>query len=161
MIRRMRWQPIALAVAISLAACAGTGSTDRFQVPSVDPFVGLLNKGITQLNININGLSKRITDAQQIPAGENPLMQELQALHLAGWQLHERQWVLQRDHLVLARDLLQNAEKGQAEKAQLLEQWRQHEQQYANAVDDLRQQRLSLEQKHLEVEARIVEQRLQ
>lgn len=109
MIRRIRWQPIALAAAITLAACAGTGSTERFQPPSVDPFVGLLNKGITQLNININGLSKRITDAQQIPAGENPLMQELQALNLSGWQLHERQWVLQRDHLVLARDLLQNA----------------------------------------------------
>jgi hypothetical protein len=156
----MIWPPIGLMVAISLAACASTGPKDRMQVPTVDPFVGLLNKGITQLDININGLTKRI-DAQQIPAGENPLLQELQALNLSGWQLHQRQWTLQRDHLLLARDLLQNAEKGQAEKTQLLEQWRRHEQQYAKAIDELRQQRLSLEQKHQDVEARIVEQRLQ
>lgn len=157
---RTRWILVG-ALMMSLEACAGTSQIDRGPVPPDDPVIGLLSKGITQLNVNINALSKRMNDVQQASPATDPVLQELQALDLSGWQLHQQQWVLQRDHLVLARDALQRASKNQGEKGQLMIQWRQHWQQYVKAVEELRQQRQTLESKHLEVEARLVERGLQ
>jgi len=161
MMRRTIWLLVVLVLAMSVAACAGTSRMDREPPPHGDPVIGLLSKGITQLNVNINALSKRMNDVQQAPAGTDPVLQELQALDLSGWQLHQQQWVVQRDHLVLARDILQRASQNQAEKGPLLEQWRRHWQQYVKAVEELRQQRQTLESKHLEVEARLIERGLQ
>jgi hypothetical protein len=157
---RRQWLLVG-ALAISVASCAGTNHIDREPVPPDDPVIGLLSKGITQLNVNINALSKRMNDVQRASAGTDPVLQELQALDLSGWQLHQQQWILQRDHLVLARDILQRAYKSQEDKGALLDQWRRHRQQYVNAVEELRQQRQLLENKHLEVEARLVERGLQ
>lgn len=159
-VRRL-WMLAGIVLAMGVAACAGTSQIDRGPVPPDDPVIGLLSKGITQLNVNINALSKRMNDVQRAAAGTDPVLQELQALDLSGWQLHQQQWVLQRDHLVLARDILQRAYKSQEEKGQLLDQWRRHRQQYVKAVEELRQQRQTLESKHLEVEARLVERGLQ
>jgi hypothetical protein len=158
---RRRWMLVGIVLATGVAGCVGTNQMDRAYVPPGDPVIGLLNKGITQLNVNINTLSKRMNDAQQASAGTDPVLQELQALDLSGWQLHQQQWVLQRDHLVMARDALRRASKSQGEKGQLLAQWRQHQQQYRKALEELRQQRHYLESKHLEVEARLVERGLQ
>jgi hypothetical protein len=146
---------------MSLAACASTGQVERGQPASGDPVIGLLNKGIMQLNININTLSKRMNDAQQASAGTDPVLQELQALDLSGWQLHRQQWVLQRDHLVLARGVLERARQNQGANGPLLDEWRKHEQDYVRALEDLRQQRLQLETQHVEVENRLIERRLQ
>ena len=157
---RRQWVLVG-ALAISVASCVGTSQMDPEPVPPDDPVSGLLSKGITQLNSNINALSKRMNDVQQASAGTDPVLQELQALDLSGWQLHQQQWVLQRDHLVMARDALRRASKSQGEKGQLLAQWRQHQQQYMKALEELRQQRHYLESKHLEVEARLVERGLQ
>ncbi len=159
-VRRL-WALAGIVLAMGVTACAGTGQIDRGPVPPGDPVIGLLSKGITQLNVNINALSKRMNDVQRAPAGTDPLLQELQALDLSGWQLHQQQWVLQRDHLVLARDTLQRASKNQGDKEQLLDQWRRHRQHYVKALEELRQQRQTLESKHLEVEARLVERGLQ
>ena len=158
--RRQTWKPLGLMLIVSVAACSGANRINQGPPPSVDPFIGILNKGIMQLDININGLSKRMNEVQQAPAGGNPLLQELQALNMSGWQLHQQQWVVQRDHLVLARDLLQQADKSRGDQTNLLGQWRRHTQDYTKAVEDLRQQRQSLERKHLDVEARLVEQKL-
>lgn len=144
-----------------VAACAGTSHMDRNPVPPGDPVMGLLRKGITQLNVNINALSKRINDAQQASAETDPVLSELQALDLSGWRLHQQQWELQRDHLVLTRDSLEKAFSQPGQKAQLLDQWRQHQQQYVKALEELRQQRRDLENKHVEVEAGLIERRLQ
>lgn len=148
-------------IVISVAACADTGQIQRELVPPDDPVIGLLSKGITQLNININTVSKRMNDIQQASAGTDPALQELQALDLSGWQLHQQQWILQRDHLVLTRDTLQRVQLSREEKAQVLAQWQQHRRQYVKALEDLRQQRHQLESKHLEIEARLIERRLQ
>jgi uncharacterized protein YukE len=148
-------------LAFAVAACAGTGQGQRELPPPDDPVIGLLSKGITQLNVNINTVSKRMNDVQQASAGTDPALQELQALDLSGWQLHQQQWILQRDHLVLTRDTLQRVRLSQEEKAQLLAQWQQHRRQYVKALEDLRRQRHQLESKHLEVEARLIERRLQ
>jgi hypothetical protein len=157
---RRQWVLVG-ALAMGVAACVGTSHGERDTVPPGDPVIGLLSKGITQLNVNINALSKRMNDVQQMSTGTDPVLRELQALDLSGWQLHQQQWVLQRDHLVLARDSLQQASGQSGQKKQLLEQWRQHQQEYMKALDELRQQRQELENKHLEVEARLIEHGLQ
>lgn len=148
-------------LAIGVVGCAGAHRTDREQNPSGDPIIGLLSKGIMQLDVNIETLSKRMADARQASAGTDPALRELQALDLSGWQLHQQQWILQRDHLVLARDTLQRASTSSGEKAQLMDQWRRHWRLYVTAVEELRQQRHTLESKHLEVEARLIERGLQ
>lgn len=159
--RRRRWMLVGIVLAISVAGCTGTSQVNRDPVPPDDPVIGLLSKGIMQLNVNINALSKRMNDVQQAPAGTDPMLQELQALDLSGWQLHQQQWVVQRDHLALARDLLQRVYRSQGEKERLLDEWRKHQQEYVQAIEALRRQRQILENKHLDVEARLVEHRLQ
>lgn len=158
---RNLWMLAGIVLAMGVAACAGTSQANREAPPPDDPVIGLLSKGITQLNVNIHALSKRMNEVQQASAGTDPVLQELQALDLSGWQLHQQQWVLQRDHLLLARDTLQRAYKSQGEKGLLMDEWRKHRQEYMQAIEDLRQQRQKLENKHLEVEARLVERGLQ
>ena len=79
---------------------------------------------------------------------------------LSGWQLHQKQWGLQRDHLVLARDQLEKAKKNPGDKPQLLNTWRLRQQEYQAALEEIYQQRQQLEQKHLEAEAQLIERRL-
>ena len=148
-------------LAMSVAACARTGQVNPGPIPPDDPVIGLLSKGIAHLSVNINALSKRMSDAQQMSRGTDPALQELEALDLSGWRLHQQQWILQRDYLVFARDSLQRASSQPEQKKQLLEQWRLHQQQYLKALEELRQQRQNLENKHLEVEARLIEHGLQ
>lgn len=159
--RRRLWMLVGSVCAISVAACAGPAQVNRDLTPPDDPVIGLLSKGITQLNVNINTVSKRMNDVQQASAGTDPALQELQALDLSGWRLHQQQWVLQRDHLLLTRDTLQRVQGSREEKAQLLAQWQQHRRQYVKALEDLRRQRHQLESQHLEIEARLIERRLQ
>jgi chromosome segregation ATPase len=157
---RRQWFFVGM-LAIGVVACVGTSHVESNTATTGDPVIGLLSKGITQLNANINALSKRMNDVKQMSTGTDPTLRELQALDLSGWQLHQQQWVLQRDHLVLARDSLQRAFGQPEQKQQLLDQWRQHQQQYVKALEELRQQRQSLENKHLEVEAGLIEHGLQ
>jgi hypothetical protein len=62
---------------------------------------------------------------------------------------------------MLARDLLQWADKSESEKGRLLATWRKHRQEYMQAIEELRQRRQNLESQHVEVEARMVERGLQ
>lgn len=153
------WVVVA-ALAMSVVACSGTSQVNRKTIAPDDPVIGLLDKGITQLNLNIETLSKRMNDVQQASAGTDPVLRELQALDLSGWQLHRQQWILQRDHLMLARDLLERSKKIQGEKGPLLDEWSKQRLEYIKAMEDLRHQRQYLENKHLEVEARLVERGL-
>jgi hypothetical protein len=152
---------LVIMLAMGVAACVGTSQVKRNPLPPDDPVIGLLSKGITQLTVNIDALSKRMNDVQQASTGADPLLRELQALDLSGWQLHQQQWMLQRDHLIAARDSLRQASVQPGQKKQLLDQWQQHRLQYMNALEELRQERQKLENKHLEVEARLIEYRLQ
>lgn len=143
------------------SGCAGPTTVARETNPSKDPALGLLNQRITQLTVNLNGLSKRMSESHPVAAEADPTLQEVRDLDRSGWQLHQKQWALQRDYLVFSRDQLERADKNPGEKPQLLEQWRQRQQEYLKALEELRQQRQNLEIKHLEVEARLIERRLQ
>lgn len=155
------WMLFGIVLGTGVAACAGTSPIERGPVSPDDAVIGLLSKGITRLNLNINALSKRMEDAQQTSSGTDPVLGQLQSLDLSGWRLHQQQLVLHRDHLVLARDSLQKSSSQLGQKAQLLDQWRQHQRQYVKALEELRQQRRDLENEHLEVESRLVERGLQ
>ena len=155
------WVILGCILTLSLFGCEGPKQTIREPSPLEDPVMSLLNKGIAQLDMNINALSKRMNDVQKASVRTDVTLQELQALDLSGWQLHQQQWALQRNHLILARDLIQQTSTGGSEQAPLLDQWRKHRQEYAQALEELRQQRQELERKHLEVESRLIERRLQ
>jgi len=140
--------------------CAGRTTGTRDTTSSGDPALGLLSSRITQLTVNLNRLSKRMSEAPPMPAESDATLQELRELDLSGWQLHQKQWGLQRDHLVFARDQLEKAHKNSGDKPQLLNTWRQRQQVYQTALEEIYQQRQQLEQKHLEAEAQLIERRL-
>lgn len=158
----VKWRGLVGAIFImAVAGCAGTNQIEPKHATPGDPVVNLLNNGITQLNLNINALSKRMNDAQEASAGTDPMLQELQALDQSGWHLHQQQWVLQRNHLIFARDILEQAAKNPAEKGPLLSRWREEREGYLKALEKLRQERRRLESTHLDAEARLVEHGLQ
>jgi hypothetical protein len=113
-----------------------------------------------QLTVNLNGLSKRMNEAPPMPAESDTMLQELRELDLLGWQLHQKQWSLQRDYLVFARDQIEKAQKNSGDKPQLLHTWRERQQEYQAALEAIYQQRQQLEQKHLEAESRLIERGL-
>ncbi len=146
---------------VSLLGCTGaTGAERKAEVPGA-PTLGLLNRDIMRLSINIEGNKKRMTELQGMPEATDPTLRELRALDLSAAQLHQQQWILQRDQLLFAKEQIKRLNENQAGKQQLLEEWRQREQQYERAVEDLRQQRLSLERKRVQVEGQLVERALQ
>lgn len=60
--------PAGFVFVMSVAACADPSQIDREHVSPGDPVIGLLRKGIAQLNVNINPLSRRMNDVQQTSA---------------------------------------------------------------------------------------------
>jgi hypothetical protein len=118
----------------------------------------MLNKGILQLTMNINGIEKRMADLEQAGQGAEPTLRELYALDLSGWKLHQQSWMLQREHLQFAKQRLLEAKGNPNDRPHLREQWVRHEQEYERTLEDLRRQRLALEKLRLQAETRLIEQ---
>jgi phage-related minor tail protein len=120
-----------------------------------------VEQGVAQLNASIAGLDQRLSARQQVAIGPaDDGMADLQALDLSAWELRRQQWVLQRDHLSLAKELLDLTKTRPNEKDRFVQQWGAHAQEYMNQLENLRRQRGSLEQKRLEVEAHVIEKAL-
>ncbi|MDE3052044.1 MAG: hypothetical protein KGJ48_19340, partial [Nitrospirota bacterium] len=115
---------------------------------------------ILQLNTNIERLGKQMIALKQLPDTPDPALRELRELDLTGWELHQKQWMLQREHFLFTREQLQRVRETPEKKPQLLAQWTTQLQQYQAALAGLRQQRHSLEEKYFQVEAQVVEQYL-
>lgn len=147
----------------TVVECAGTPGVDRkasSSADSIDSVSQMLNKGIMQLTVNVEGLTTRMAELQRLPEVTDPTLRELRALDLSGWQLHQQQWKLQLEHLLFTRKQLRLANESPADRSQLLQQWAKRQQEYERALDDLRQQRLALEQKRVQVEAQLIERSL-
>lgn len=159
---RGAWSIVAgiISLGLGLTGCLGPSTGERSPADA-DPVVSMLHAGIEQLDVNIEGLTRQITDIRGLPAPPDPILQELVALDLAVWQLHRQQWVLQREHLWFTRERLLRKKAASANRQQLLTEWTQHEQRYEAALEDLRQQRHALEQTRVQLEARLIEQSLQ
>lgn len=122
-----------------------------------DAVVEMLQRGILELNGNIDELNHHIAELQQMPVSD-PRVQELRALDLSGWQLHLQQWVLQREHLIFSANQIQRVQANPREKPAIGTQWTNRQQQLVKAMDDLRAQRQTLERKRLEVESQVLGQ---
>ena len=140
---------------LALAGC--TGPTVHQDRKTADPIINMLHSGILDLEGNVDELNRRIVEFQQMPPAEDPTAQELRALDLSGWQLHQQQWLVQRERLALAVKQIQRAQAHPSEKPELWAQWTTRQPQFAMVLEDLRAQRHALERKRLEVESRLLE----
>ena len=158
---RTRWQIVSVFMFLmALEACAGTRAPQNIAAPrelTTETTIGMLDSHLKQLSRNIDELNTRIDDLKSMPDTPDPTVRELRALDMAGWELHEQQWVMQREHLSYARTQLQRVTESPDEKAHLLQEWSKHEQAFETAMEDFRRQRHALEQKRLQVEAQFIE----
>ena len=149
-----------LSLVFGIQSCSTVQKTIDIVQPleqTPDMAVGMLDKHLVELDRNIAQLNERIADLKHLPDTPDPTIRELRALDLAGWELHQQQWVLQREHLQFARTQLQHVSQSPAEKPRLHEEWTKHEQAFEAAMGDFRQQRHALEQKRLQVEAQFID----
>lgn len=133
--RRWRATGASLLFVVTIG-CAGTTVGQPQPVEFVDPLLGLLNKGIGQLDVNINRAAKRLEELKQFPDTQDR--------------------VLQRNHLHFAKSQVLASKQNLADKARLLQEWTSHEQQYRQDMDAFRQKRLDLEHKRLTVEGQLI-----
>lgn len=138
-----------------LAGCTGPTATQERK--TADPIVNMLHGGILDLEGNVDELNRRIAEFQQMPPAPDPTVQELRALDLSGWHLHQQQWLVQRERLVFAVKQLQRAQAHPSEKAELWTQWTTSQPQFAAVLEDLRAQRHGLERKRIEVESQLLQ----
>jgi hypothetical protein len=124
---------------------------------AVDPMMDMLHRGILDLDENVRELNGRIAELQQMPPVQDPLVQELRALDLSGWQLHQQQWIMQRERLLFALHQIQRAHEHPTEKSDLWSQWTARQEKYGSVLEDLRAQRHALERKRLAVESQLLE----
>jgi len=125
-----------------------------------DLVMAMLERHLGQMDTSLDRLEKQLAQMQKLPDTTDPTLREIRALDLAGWQLHQQQWKLQREHFLFAQEQLRRAKAHPDEKARLLEQWTAHERDYERALDGFRQQRHELEQQRHKAEAQVVERYL-
>jgi len=151
-------RPILIGLGL-LAAIGCSGPTvGREGLRSTDPVVEMLHQGILELNGNIDELNRHIAELQQMPPVSGSRIQELRALDLSGWQLHLRQWILQREHLMFSLNQIQRVQADPREKPAIWTQWTNRQQQFVTALDELRAQRQTLERERVEVESQVLGQ---
>jgi hypothetical protein len=148
-------------IGIGLLGILGCAGSPQSKNVSTDPVEAMLEQGITELTVHIDELSKDLQQLKQMPLPKDPLLQELQGLDLAGWQLYYQQWLLQREHLLFAAEQIRKTHAAPGEKARLREEWANRHQQFVTALNDLRTQRQELERKRLDVEAKLLERYFQ
>jgi predicted nucleic acid-binding Zn-ribbon protein len=162
--RAARWGRMIVVMAAFAAPTAPAAADSSEPSPSPDPsrvaLEALLEQGISQLSLSIEGIAKRMADSGRQPEGSDTTLRELRRLDMAAWQLRQEQWKLQREHLLFARDRLAAAQSEPATKPQLLEQWLKHEESYLADLENLRQRRLGLERQRYQVEADLVQRHL-
>lgn len=158
--RRWRATGASLLLVITVG-CAGTPAVQVQPTEFVDPGLGMLNKGLIHLDVNIDRATKRLEALKQSPDTQDTVLQELRAMDLQGLDLQQQQWVLQRTHLHVAKAQILASKQNPDEKARLLQEWTTHEQQYRQDMDTFRQKRLDLEHKRLTIEAQLIARSLQ
>jgi hypothetical protein len=147
-------------IGLGLLAAIGCGgpTVEREGGRSGDPVVEMLHQGILELDGNIDELNRHIAELQDMPPVSDPRVQELRALDLSGWQLHLRQWILQREHLKFSVNQIQQVTANPREKPAIETQWTNRQQHFVKSMDDLRTQRQTLERKRFEVESQVLGQ---
>lgn len=138
-------------------AQAAPASSERSRGRIVD----MLDSHLQQLENNLEALDRRIEHLEEFPETSDPIMRELRALDLAAWELHREQWRMQQDHLTYTHEQLKRAQENPAKKSDILKVWEQRQGEYEASLHDFRQQRHELEEKRVEVEARLIRRYLE
>jgi len=141
---------------LAFVGCVGPLERNRV-TDTEDPILQMLEQGIVQLDNNIERLNEHMTEMQSVGTVPDPTLQELQALDLAVWQLHQQQWKLQREHLSFTASQIRKAQQAAGDKAGLREEWASRRQAFVEALDNLRTYRRDLERKRQALEAKLVE----
>ena len=141
---------------LALVACSSAPAIHEVRHP-VDPVVDMLHRGILDLEENVDELNERIAELQQLPPVPDPTVQELRALDLSEWQLHQQQWLVQRDRLFFAVHQIERAQAHPSLRPDLWAEWTARQQQFLTGLEDLRAQRHALERKRLAVESQLLE----
>ena len=139
-----------------LVGCAHMNQRE-VHAPSHDPLIERLGQGIDDLKENLVRLRRHIEDLSRTPLSDDPTMEALRALDLAGWRLHEQQWQAQLTYLTFTRDGIRQAEAAPSSKGRLREEWLAQQEKSIATLDDLRKQRHELERKRLQLESRLVQ----
>ncbi len=140
-----------------MVGCGNGVSALQGEGHRADPVLDMLHRGILDLEENVTELHERIAELQQLPSVRDPAVQELRALDLSGWQLHQRQWLVQRERLLFAVHQIQQAQAQSSKRAELWAEWTGRQQEFLTALEDLRAQRHGLERKRLDVESELLE----
>lgn len=157
--RRALSMTLASLALLAAGGCATTAATPAQPHPA-ELVSTMLERHLSELDNSLARLDKQLAEMRSLPETPDPTLREIRALDLVGWQLHQRQWLLQREHFRFALSHLREAQAHPENKTALLEQWTRHEQGYEKALDDFRQQRHELEQKRHQIEAQLVERYL-
>jgi hypothetical protein len=139
-----------------VVGCLQTSPREANQPPH-DPLITRLNQGIGNLDDNLARVRRHIAEMTQMPASDDVIIQELHALDLAGWRLHEQQWQLQLKHLTFALDRIRQAETAHTPKERLRDEWLAQQQTFTSSLQELREKRYELERKRLLLESRLVQ----
>jgi hypothetical protein len=117
----------------------------------------MLHRGILDLDENVNELNERIAELQQLPPVSDASVEELRALDLSGWQLHQKQWLVQRERLLFTVHQINLSHAHPSQRSDLWAEWTARQQQFQATFEDLRAQRHALERKRLAVESQLLE----
>jgi hypothetical protein len=139
-----------------LVGCAHMNPREA-SAPSHDPMIERLGQGIDDLKENLVRLRRHIEELNRTLPSDDPTIEELRRLDMAGWRLHEQQWQAQLAHLTFARDGIRQAEAAPSLKGRLREQWLAQQERFTATLDDLRTQRHELERRRLQLESSLVQ----
>lgn len=139
-----------------LASCA----TDRWQSAAPVTMEQRLDQGIAQLTTSIEGIDRRLLNRQAVPAVDDPLT-ELTELDLESWGLRRQQWVLQRHHMMIARDLIEIAKTWPERREEVSKRWAAHSMEYLTQLEDLQRQRAAVDGRRVRTENQVIERSLQ
>jgi chromosome segregation ATPase len=145
-----------------LVGCAHMDPRDA-HAPSQDPspMIERLRQGIDDLKENLARLRRHVEELRRMPPSDDQTIEELRALDMAGWQLHEQQWQAQVAHLTFALDGIRQAEAAPSSKGRLLQEWLAEQDRFTATLDDLRKQRHEIESRRLQLESGLVQHYLE
>lgn len=141
---------------VILVGCAHMNPREA-HAPSHDPVIARLGQGIDDLKENLVRLRRHIEELSRTPPSDDPTIEELRALDMAGWRLHEQQWQAQLAHLTFALDHIRQAQAAPGSKGRLREEWLAEQERFTTTLDDLRKRRHEIERRRLQLESGLVQ----
>lgn len=141
---------------LTVLGCTHLAARDTV-APSQDPVIARLDQGITELNENLVHLHRHIADLNNTPIPDDPLIEQLRALDLSAWRVHEQQWQRQLEHLKFTSDHIHQAQANPSTKAQLREEWTREQHDYTSSLQRLRDARHELERQRFLIESQLVQ----